>query len=191
MNESKQIRGLFDGNEKATKPPQKIIHLVIGGCCFWCFSCCLCNLIYDNIANTDRHYARSVSECLWIKKLTQLIRQKKRPVHHQWVEFYDDTNRIATIEHVLVAMDGCVCPLCHQMWDHDLQCAKAIATCFFLVVFKFCCLLLLVVFLCVLVWFGFFQTLFFFSLLFLCCRSYILHFNHTNTPEQWEKNDES
>lgn len=62
------------------------------------------------------------------KSLTQLIRQKKQRVPRQSIEFFDDTNQTVTIEHVLVAMDGYVCPLYHQMLDHDLQYVKAIAT---------------------------------------------------------------
>lgn len=62
------------------------------------------------------------------EKLTQLNRQKKRPAHHQSNEFCDGMSRTATIVHVLVAMDGYVCPLYQQMLDHDLQCAKVIAT---------------------------------------------------------------
>lgn len=99
---------------------------------FWCFRFVMIWMLVCNLIRSNVQFGGWVFECVCVerKTLTQLVRQKKRPVHHRWGEFYDDTNRIATIEHVLVAMDGCVYPLCHQMWDHDLQCAKAIATCF-------------------------------------------------------------
>lgn len=175
------------GMKKQQSHRKKIIHLVIGGCCFWCFSCCLCNLIYDNIANTGRHSARSVSECLWIKKTYATNPPKKAtgppPMSRilRWHESNSDDRACA-------GGDGWVCmPIMPPDVGPWPTMCEGDRNMLFSRCFQILLLVIVGCFLCVLVWFGFFQTLFFFSLLFLCCRSYILHFNHTNTPEQWEK----